>query len=150
MVCRNQNARTGSQLMSPLPAARVDHGSSAFECCGVDYMGPLEVMQGRSTLKRYCCVFTCLASRATHLEMAYDLTTESFLMCLRRFLSTRGHATRVMYFDNGTNFVGAKSELQRGIQRLCNDRIMKGLALSALNGYTLLLWQVTREVSTKP
>ena len=128
MVCRNQNARTGSQLMSPLPAARVDHGSSAFECCGVDYMGPLEVKQGRSTLKRYCCVFTCLASRATHLEMAYDLTTESFLMCLRRFLSTRGHATRVMYSDNGTNFVGAKSELQRGIQRLCNDRIMKELA----------------------
>ena len=128
MVCRNQNARTGSQLMSPLPAARVDHGSSAFECCGVDYMGPLEVKQGRSTLKRYCCVFTCLASRATHLEMAYDLTTESFLMCLRRFLSTRGHATRVMYSDYGTNFVGAKSELQRGIQRLCNDRIMKELA----------------------
>ena len=128
MVCRNQNARTGSQLMSPLPAARVDHGSSAFECCGVDYMGPLEVKQGRSILKRYCCVFTCLASRATHLEMAYDLTTESFLMCLRRFLSTRGHATRVMYSDNGTNFVGAKSELQRGIQRLCNDRIMKELA----------------------
>ena len=41
-------------------------------------MGPLEVKQRRNLLRRYCCMFTCLASRSTHLEMAYDLTTGSF------------------------------------------------------------------------
>ena len=91
-------------------------------------MGPLDVKQGRNCLKRYCCVFTCLASRATHLEMAYDLTTESFLMALRRFLSTRGHSTRVIFSDNGTNFVGARSELQRGIQRLNQRQIINELS----------------------
>ena len=75
MVCRNRNASFGTQLMAPLPPARVEARRSAFENSGVDYMGPLDVKQGRSSVKRYCCVFTCLASRAVHLEMAYDLTT---------------------------------------------------------------------------
>ena len=128
MLCRNQNAAFGSQLMAPLPPARVEIGRGAFENCGVNYMGPLDVKQGRNCLKRYCCVFTCLASRATHLEMAYDLTTESFLMALRRFLSTRGHSTRVIFSDNCTNFVGARSELQRGIQRLNQRQIINELS----------------------
>ena len=46
MLCRNQKATFGSQLMAPLPPARVEIGNSAFENCGVDYMGPLEVKQG--------------------------------------------------------------------------------------------------------
>ena len=105
MICRNQKAVPGSQLMSPLPAGRVIPSRGAFEHCGVDYMRPLEIKQGRNSLSRYCCVFTCLASRAVHLEMAYDLSTDSFLMAFRRFLSVRGDTTRVMYSDNGTNFV---------------------------------------------
>ena len=128
MVCRNLEARLGSQLMAPLPPARVEAGCSAYENCGVDYMGPLEIKQGRNRLKRYCCVFTCLATRATHLEVAYDLSTESFLMALRRFLSTRGHSTRVIFSDNGTNFVGARSELQRGIKRLNQNQILNELS----------------------
>ena len=128
MVCRYRDASLGSQLMAPLPPARVEAGQGAFNSCGIDYMGPLVVKQGRSSLKRYCCVFTCLASRATHLEMAYDLSTESFLMALRRFLSTRGHSTKTIYSDNGTNFVGAKSELQRGIQRLNQSQIKNELS----------------------
>ena len=52
MECRNRSATFGSQLMAPLPPARVEVGPSAFENCGIDYMGPLEVRQARSTLKR--------------------------------------------------------------------------------------------------
>ena len=128
MVCRNRSAAFGLQLMAPLPPARVEIGRSAFENCGIDFMGPLEVKQARNSLKRYCCVFTCLASRATHLEMAYSLTTESFLMVLRRFLSTRGYSTHTIFCDNGTNFVGARSELQRGLQRLNRQQIIQELS----------------------
>ena len=127
MLCRNKNATFGSQLMTSLPPARVEIGRGAFENCGVDYMGPLDVNQGQNCLKRYSCVFTCLASKP-HLEMAYDLTTELFLMALRRFLSTRGHSTRVIFSDNGTNFVGARSELQRGIQRLNQRQLINELS----------------------
>ena len=112
MICRNQKAVPGSQSMAPHPAGRVTPSRGAFEHCGVDYMGPFEII-----LSRYCCVFTCLASRAVHLEMAYDLRTDSFLMAFRRFLSVRGDTTRVMYSDNGTNFVGANSHLQKGLKR---------------------------------
>ena len=128
LICRYQHAKPGTQLMAPLPPARVEAGNKTFETCGVDYMGPLEVRQDRNQLKRYCCVFTCLASRATHLEMAYDLTTESFLMALRRFLSIRGHSTRTIHSDNGTNFVGARQELVRGVQRLNQQKIINELS----------------------
>ena len=122
MICRNQKAVPGSQLMAPLPAGRVTPSRGPFEHCGVDYMGPLEIKQGRNRLSRYCCVFTCLASRAVHLEMAYDLSTASFLIAFRRFPSVRGDTTRVMYSDNGTNFVGANSQLQKGLKRIDQHR----------------------------
>ena len=128
MICRNQKAVPGSQLMAPLPAGRVTPSRGAFEHCEVDYMGPLEIKQGCNRLSRYCCVFTCLASRAVHLEMAYDLSTDSFLMAFRRFLSVRGDTTRVMYSDNGTNFVGANSQLQKGLKRIDQHRIVNELA----------------------
>ena len=128
LVCRYQHAKPGTQLMAPLPLARVEAGNKTFETCGVDYMGPLEVRQGRNQLKRYCCVFTCLASRATHVKMTDDLTTESFLMALRRFLSIRGHSTRTIHSDNGTNFVGARQELVRGVQRLNQQKIINELS----------------------
>ena len=47
-------------------------------------------------------------------------------MALRRFLSTRGHSTRVIFLENGTNF--ARAELQRGIQRLNQRKIINELS----------------------
>ena len=65
--------------MAPLPAERVTPGNAAFSHVGVDYMGPLMVKLGRSTVKHYACMFTCLATRAVHIEVAYSLETDSFL-----------------------------------------------------------------------
>ena len=114
--------------MAPLPSARVNPSRCVFEHCGVDFMGPWEVKQRRNLLRHYCCVFTCLASRSTHLEMASDLTTGSFLMAMRRFLAVRGHGTRIIYSDNGTNFTGPSAELKRGLKRLDDRKITNELA----------------------
>ena len=123
------------QLHCFADASKDGFGAVCYLCCndgekcsGNFVMELLEVKQARNTLKRYCCVFTCFASRATHLEMAYSLTTESFLMVLRRFLSTRGYSTHTIFCDNGTNFVGARSELQRGLQRLNRQQIIQELS----------------------
>ena len=128
MACRNRRAGPGSQIMSPLPRARVEPGNRLFFATGVDFMGPIAVKCQRNTLKRYCCIFTCLASRASHLEMAYDLTTASFLMALRRFLAVRGASTKTIYCDNATNFIGAQAELKRGLKRLRAREIVNELS----------------------
>ena len=67
MGCRNRRAAPSSQIMSPLPRARVEGGQRLFTVVGTDFMGPIFTKCKRNSLKRYCCIFTCLASRATHL-----------------------------------------------------------------------------------
>ena len=58
--------------------------------------------------------------RAIHLELASDLSTDVFIMVLRRFRSRRGHV-KIIHSDNGTNFVGAVTELKEEINRLLVD-----------------------------
>ena len=61
--------------MAPLPQIRLRFSLRAFAQTAVDYGGPFITVQGRRTRrqKRYLCLFTCLATRAVHLEMAYAL-----------------------------------------------------------------------------
>ena len=133
MTCRNRNANPAAQLMAPLPMARVEAGNRPYTNTAVDYFGPVLIKQGRNELKRYGCIFTCLATRAIHLEVAEDLTTEAFLMAYRRFLALTGEATRVMFSDNGSNFVGAYAELRRGLTRLNKNRITASMACRGVN-----------------
>ena len=76
--------------MADLPPSRLQIDTHPFAYCGVDYFGPLLVKQRRFQVKRYGCLFTCLTSRAIHIEDAMDLTTNAFINALRRFLSRRG------------------------------------------------------------
>ena len=65
-------------------------------------------------MKRYGALFTCLVSRAVHIEVASSLESSSFIQALRRFIARRG-PVREIRTDNGTNFVGARNELLRFI-----------------------------------
>ena len=62
-------------------------------------------------------ILTCLTTHAIHIELAGDLSSDSFLLALRRFISRRGYV-KVMQSDNGTNFVGAYNELNLCIKQL--------------------------------
>ena len=110
--CRKQNARVSQQLMADLPVSRVRAGWRPFATTGIDYFGPLQVKVGRGTEKRYGCLMTCFQSRAVHLELAHDMSTDSFLMALQRFIARRGVPDKIVS-DNGSNFVGAHNELRR-------------------------------------
>ncbi|GFW47614.1 integrase catalytic domain-containing protein [Trichonephila clavipes] len=51
-------------------------------------------------------------SKAVHLEIVSDLTTDAFLATLKRFVARRGKCATISS-DNAKNFVGANRELKR-------------------------------------
>ena len=81
----------------------------------MDYFGPLNVKKGRSVVKRWGAIFTCMNSRAIHLELATSLEADCFINVFRRFVNRRG-PPKFMYSDNGTNFVGAEREIRQAIE----------------------------------
>ncbi|XP_052431710.1 uncharacterized protein LOC127972320 [Carassius gibelio] len=121
-VCRRLNGRVGEQKMASLPEDRLLPNKPPFTNVGVDYFGPFDIKRGRSTVKRYGVLFTCLTIRAVHIEIADSLNTDSCINALRRFISRRGQVS-VMRSDNGTNFVGAERELREALRNLDHNKI---------------------------
>ena len=115
--------------MAPLPKIRLKLPLRAFARTAVDFAGPFVTIQvrGKKRAKRYLCLFTCLTSRAVHLEMAYGLDTDSFLNAFYRMTNRRG-LPEEMLSDNGTNFVGAERELREPVEQLDRDKIEKSAA----------------------
>ena len=120
--CKRRNATVGKQLMADIPHCRLQFDQPPFHDVGVDYFGPFLIRQGRSHIKRYGCVFTCLTMRAVHLEISHSLTADSFLNSLRRFIARRGKPAEI-FSDNGTNFVGANRVLRESLQTLDQTRV---------------------------
>lgn len=111
VTCRTLQAVPGFQLMAELPADRVRPDEAPFNRVGVDYYGPCEIKSCRSIVKKYGVIFTCLAIRAVHIEVAPSLDTDSFVNALRRFIARRGQVQEIQS-DNGTNFIGGERELR--------------------------------------
>ena len=107
--------------MASLPEDRVE-STEPFFYCAVDLFGPFLIKEGRKELKRYGVLYTCMASRAVHIEKANSLSTDSFINCLRRMMVIRG-PIRQLRCDQGTHFVVAKSEFQREYDKMGNSKI---------------------------
>ena len=106
--CREMAHKTETQLMANLPALRLTPYTPPFYITACDYFGPYKVKISRNrTAKHYGVLFTCLNTRAVHLEMAVDCSTMEFLQVLRRFFAIRGQPAVIMS-DNGSQFVGAE------------------------------------------
>ncbi|XP_063436301.1 uncharacterized protein LOC134717737 [Mytilus trossulus] len=106
--------------IQPLPKERVQD-ATPFSITGVDFTGALTTRNRHNEeSKVYICLFTCAVTRAVHLELVYDLSEESFLLCFRRFVSRRS-VPKIMMSDNALTFKAASNE----ISRLCNSRKVK-------------------------
>lgn len=123
--CRKMRGALQVQKMSDLPEDRLEP-SPPFTYSCVDYFGPFIDKEGRKELKRWIALFTCMSSRAVHLEVANSLDTDSFLNAYRRFIGRRG-PVRQIRCDQGTNFVGAKNELSQALNELDHDKIQREL-----------------------
>ena len=78
VTCRKLRRPVEEQQMSELPRERWEV-SAPFMFCGMDCFGPFVTKRGRKENKRYGLIFTCLSSRAVHLEMLEDMSTDSFI-----------------------------------------------------------------------
>ena len=121
VICRRLRGALQEQKMANLPEDRLEP-APPFTHCGVDYFGPWLIKEGRKELKRYGVLFTCLSSRAIHLEVSATLETDSFINALRRFINRRG-PVRTIRCDQGSNLMGAKNELQKALSSMDQTRV---------------------------
>ena len=119
---QRRKAPTGEQFMAKLPEDRVTPHEPPFTYVGVDYFGPIEVKQGRSRVKRWGCLFTCLTVRAIHMEVAHSLNTDSMINALRRFINLRG-CPKEIRSDCGSNFTKADKELKGAVDEWNQQKI---------------------------
>ncbi|XP_029172208.1 uncharacterized protein LOC114941390 [Nylanderia fulva] len=112
--------------MGNLPRDRVTP-TRPFLSTGLDYAGPILLRtskgRGHRAHKGYIAVFVCFWSKAIHLEVVSDYTSEAFIAALRRFISRRGLCAEI-YSDCGTTFIGA----DRTLRGLLTQRQPKALS----------------------
>ncbi|XP_069109978.1 uncharacterized protein [Argopecten irradians] len=112
--CRKLRGKHSQQKMADLPVDRVTP-SPPFTFVGVDVFGPWTIVTrrtrgGSASSKRWAVLFTCLSSRAVHIELLEEMSSSSFINSVRRFYAIRGKVAEFRS-DRGTNFVGAISDL---------------------------------------
>lgn len=110
---RNQPRNSIKLLMGDLPKDRLVPGRP-FATVSLDYAGPIliksSLTRSKSKSKAYICIFVCLTTKAVHLEIVTDLSTETFLNCLKRFIGRRGIVSTIIS-DNATCFRRANKDL---------------------------------------
>ncbi|XP_029163408.1 uncharacterized protein LOC114934860 [Nylanderia fulva] len=93
VTCTRWRAATPQPPMGNLPRDRVTP-TRPFLSTGLDYAGPILLRtskgRGHRAHKGYIAVFVCFWSKAIHLEVVSDYTSEAFIAALRRFISRRG------------------------------------------------------------
>ncbi|UYV64961.1 hypothetical protein LAZ67_3002567 [Cordylochernes scorpioides] len=113
--CARFRTKAVQQLMGNLPTSRTNW-TRPFTKTDIDFAGP--VIMKTSNLrnarcdKAYIALFICMFSKAMHIELVTNLTTEAFLAALRRFIGRRGRPAEINT-DNATNFVGAYKDLRK-------------------------------------
>lgn len=115
MSCAKYTPKAMEQLMAHLPQYRVNRPLKVFMDTAIDFAGPFytktSTLRSSKIEKSYISVFVCMATKAMHLELVSNLTAESFIAALRRFIARRGKITNI-FSDNGTNFVAANKIIQ--------------------------------------
>ncbi|XP_054863943.1 uncharacterized protein LOC129348185 [Amphiprion ocellaris] len=115
VTCRKLKGRPADQKMADLPEDRLVM-EPPFTRVGLDVFGPWTVVTrrtrgGSAESKRWAVLFSCLGTRAVHIEVIESMSTSSFINALRRFFAVRG-PSKVLRSDRGTNFIGACKELK--------------------------------------
>nr|CAH7729802.1 unnamed protein product [Callosobruchus chinensis] len=122
VTCFRVKPNDSRYIMGDLPKERVTP-CRPFLNAGIDFCGPFSIKDKKTrkynVTKGYVCLFVCMATKALHLELATELTSEAFLACLHRFFARRGKSLH-LYTDNGSNFIAANKELRNFLKHNSN------------------------------
>ena len=112
-ICKARENQPLEQQMAPVPGYRFKEPLHAFSKTGLDFAGPFSIKQGqaKARLKSYILVFTCLQTRAVHLEATLDQSTASVMNAFWRFVDMRGLQNEFLS-DNWKSFVSPNKELK--------------------------------------
>ncbi|XP_038594061.1 uncharacterized protein LOC119917719 [Micropterus salmoides] len=114
VTCRRLRGKLEEQFMADLPPERLKT-CPPFTYVGIDVFGPWSISTrrtrgGQAESKRWAIMFSCMSSRAVHIEVIEAMDTSSCINALRRFFALRGPAKQLLS-DCGNNFIGARKEL---------------------------------------
>ena len=87
VLCRKRSKKSDQPMMADLPAERLSYDSPPFFNTGMDYFGPFYVSVKRSSEKRWGFFFTCLTTRALHIEVVPSMDMISCVMGIERFIA---------------------------------------------------------------
>ncbi|KAF8768309.1 hypothetical protein HNY73_021144 [Argiope bruennichi] len=97
LICARFHGEFSKQIIADLPASRVIPGR-AFLRAGIDFCGPFLIPPRRGrcvrSVKMYVCVFVCFITKAVHLELISDLSTDAFLHLSSASLDAEGNPPR--------------------------------------------------------
>jgi hypothetical protein len=131
VTCQKAFKRPRDQKMAPLS---IDHMDVCvpFEITGMDVFGPFSVIHGgRARTKRWILLFTCMACRAVHFESLKSMDTQTCINAIARFQARRP-GLRKIFCDNGTNFVGTRSELDQAVDEWNSSELVEELRLEGI------------------
>ena len=97
--CREKKPRKINMAKAPFHENRLIKDGNPFTATGVDHFGPFQI--GGS--KCWGLIFTCMTTRAVHLEATRKVDATSFIMALEHFIGRRGKPKDI-YCDGGTAF----------------------------------------------
>ena len=132
--CKRRLAQPFQQKMAPLPAERLQP-NSAFSVVGVDTAGPILICKDKTSeddegdpsptlQKAYLLLFTCASTRGVHLDILHDLTTETLIQALVRFIGRRG-VPKLIWSDNALSFTKAGRELASLWKKIDEEKLKK-------------------------
>ena len=124
--CKAMRKIKNEQIMGELPVDRLKPAPPFFNT-SLDFFGPFLVRgetNKRSRGKAYGIIYNCLLSRAVHIELSTDYSTNGFLIALRRFMSIRGQPAKIRS-DSGSQLVAANRELKEIIQGLEKKQLLE-------------------------
>ena len=130
--CQKLRGRHQIQKMSDLPVDQLTPAPPS-SYVGLDVFGPWLVSTRRTrggvaNSKCWALLFTCLGTRAIHIELVESMDSSSFINALRWFLAFWGPVVQLCP-DCGTNFVGAYNEFQASLNEMDHNVIKSYLAM---------------------